>query len=66
MSSQIIYNNYFPGMSGTVGPGGAMLERNASMDNVLDTSKTAKHDHNEYKKIKEVRITLVIVARNYF
>ncbi|XP_075987292.1 inositol 1,4,5,-trisphosphate receptor isoform X4 [Anticarsia gemmatalis] len=39
---------------GTVGPGGAVLERNASMDNVLDTSRTAKHDHNEYKKIKEI------------
>ncbi|XP_026317343.1 inositol 1,4,5-trisphosphate receptor [Hyposmocoma kahamanoa] len=37
-----------------VGPGGAMLERNISMDNVLDTSKSAKHDHNEYKKIKEI------------
>uniref|UniRef100_A0A2A4JRB4 Inositol 1,4,5-trisphosphate receptor n=1 Tax=Heliothis virescens TaxID=7102 RepID=A0A2A4JRB4_HELVI len=41
-------------LTGTVGPGGAVLERNLSMDNVLDTSRTAKHDHNEYKKIKEV------------
>ncbi|XP_063897860.1 inositol 1,4,5-trisphosphate receptor isoform X1 [Helicoverpa armigera] len=41
-------------LTGTVGPGGAVLERNASMDNVLDTSRTAKHDHNEYKKIKEI------------
>ncbi|XP_049881589.1 inositol 1,4,5-trisphosphate receptor isoform X2 [Pectinophora gossypiella] len=40
--------------SGVVGPGGAVLERNASLDNVLDTSKTSKHDHNEYKKIKEI------------
>ncbi|XP_063389990.1 inositol 1,4,5-trisphosphate receptor [Cydia fagiglandana] len=39
---------------GTVGPGGAILERNASMDNVLDTSRTAKHDNNEYKKIKHI------------
>ncbi|KAL0810166.1 hypothetical protein ABMA28_010955, partial [Loxostege sticticalis] len=43
------------GLTGTVGPGGAVLERNASLDNVLDTSRTTKHDHmNEYKKIKEV------------
>nr|XP_037876698.1 inositol 1,4,5-trisphosphate receptor isoform X5 [Bombyx mori] len=42
------------GPSGAVGPGGAVLERNASLDNVLDTSRTAKHDHNEYKKIKEI------------
>ncbi|XP_037294714.1 inositol 1,4,5-trisphosphate receptor isoform X4 [Manduca sexta] len=42
------------GPTGTVGPGGAVLERNASLDNVLDTSRTAKHDHNEYKKIKEI------------
>nr|UUA80742.1 intracellular calcium ion channel [Mythimna separata] len=41
-------------LTGTVGPGGAILERNASLDNVLDTSRTAKHDHNEYKKIKEI------------
>ncbi|KAL0859629.1 hypothetical protein ABMA27_010755 [Loxostege sticticalis] len=43
------------GLTGTVGPGGAVLERNASLDNVLDTSRTTKHDHmNEYKKIKEI------------
>ncbi|XP_028159204.1 inositol 1,4,5-trisphosphate receptor, partial [Ostrinia furnacalis] len=43
------------GITGTVGPGGAVLERNASLDNVLDTSRTTKHDHmNEYKKIKEI------------
>ncbi|KAJ8707357.1 hypothetical protein PYW08_010609 [Mythimna loreyi] len=41
-------------LTGTVGPGGAILERNASLDNVLDTTRTAKHDHNEYKKIKEI------------
>ncbi|XP_072946066.1 inositol 1,4,5-trisphosphate receptor [Epargyreus clarus] len=42
-------------IKGTVGPGGAVLERNASLDNVLDTSKTAKHDHmHEYRKIKEI------------
>ncbi|KAJ0171049.1 hypothetical protein K1T71_013248 [Dendrolimus kikuchii] len=41
--------------SGTMGPGGAMLERNASLDNVLDTSRGTKQDHmNEYKKIKEI------------
>ncbi|XP_073958663.1 inositol 1,4,5,-trisphosphate receptor [Choristoneura fumiferana] len=42
------------GGTGTVGPGGAVLERNQSMDNVLDTSRTAKHDNNEYKKIKHI------------
>ncbi|XP_039761003.1 inositol 1,4,5-trisphosphate receptor isoform X1 [Pararge aegeria] len=42
-------------IKGTVGPGGAVLERNASLDNVLDTSRTTKYDHmNEYKKIKEI------------
>ncbi|XP_047516588.1 inositol 1,4,5-trisphosphate receptor isoform X1 [Pieris napi] len=42
-------------IKGTVGPGGAVLERNASLDNVLDTSKTAKYDTmNEYKKIKQI------------
>ncbi|CAG4962499.1 unnamed protein product [Colias eurytheme] len=42
-------------IKGTVGPGGAVLERNASLDNVLDTSRMNKHDHmNEYKKIKEI------------
>lgn len=42
-------------IKGTVGPGGAVLERNASLDNVLDTARTTKADHmNEYKKIKEV------------
>ncbi|XP_053618764.1 inositol 1,4,5-trisphosphate receptor isoform X3 [Plodia interpunctella] len=43
------------GSTGTMGPGGAILERNASLDNVLDTSRTTKHDHmNEYNKIKEI------------
>lgn len=38
-----------------MGPGGAVLERNASLDNVLETSRSAKNDHmNEYNKIKEV------------
>ncbi|XP_052750963.1 inositol 1,4,5-trisphosphate receptor, partial [Galleria mellonella] len=42
-------------LTGTVGPGGAVLERNASLDNVLETSRTARHDHmNEYRKIKEI------------
>ncbi|XP_047540600.1 inositol 1,4,5-trisphosphate receptor isoform X2 [Vanessa atalanta] len=42
-------------IKGTVGPGGAVLERNASLDNVLDTSRSTKHDHmNEYNKIKEI------------
>jgi hypothetical protein len=47
-------------VTGAVGPGGAVLERNASLDNVLDTSRTSKHDHNEYKKIKEVCIIITI------
>ncbi|CAB3242639.1 unnamed protein product [Arctia plantaginis] len=42
------------GMAGVVGPGGAVLERTTSTDNVLDTSRTAKYDHNEYKKIKQI------------
>ncbi|CAH2060564.1 unnamed protein product, partial [Iphiclides podalirius] len=42
-------------IKGTAGPGGAVLDRNASLDNVLDTSRTTKYDHmNEYKKIKEI------------
>lgn len=45
----------FPDIKGTIGPGGAVLERNASLDNVLETSRSAKNDHmNEYNKIKEV------------
>ncbi|KPJ04581.1 Inositol 1,4,5-trisphosphate receptor [Papilio xuthus] len=42
-------------LKGTVGPGGAVLERNASLDNVLDTSRATKYDHmHEYEKIKEI------------
>ncbi|XP_013148866.1 PREDICTED: inositol 1,4,5-trisphosphate receptor isoform X2 [Papilio polytes] len=42
-------------LKGTVGPGGAVLERNASLDNVLDTSRAHKYDHmHEYEKIKEI------------
>ncbi|CAG5037495.1 unnamed protein product [Parnassius apollo] len=42
-------------IKGTLGPGGAVLERNASLDNVLDTSRPSKYDHmNEYNKIKEI------------
>ncbi|XP_041983681.1 inositol 1,4,5-trisphosphate receptor isoform X2 [Aricia agestis] len=41
---------------GTVGPGGAVLERNASMDNVLDKEgKATKGDHmSEYQKVKQI------------
>lgn len=47
-------------LAGVVGPGGAVLERTASMDNVLDTSRTAKYDHNEYKKIKQVSFSTAL------
>ena len=55
-----IYFLFYPDIKGTVGPGGAVLERNSSLDNVLDTSRTAKYDHmNEYKKIKEVNLQII-------
>lgn len=38
-----------------IGPGGSVLERNTSMDNVLDVTRAAKQDHvDEYDKIKKI------------
>ncbi|CAG9138104.1 unnamed protein product [Plutella xylostella] len=41
--------------TGAPGAGGATLERNASLDNVLDPGRASKSEHiNEYRKIKEI------------
>ncbi|GBP00154.1 Inositol 1,4,5-trisphosphate receptor [Eumeta japonica] len=55
MDGQSDMHGNVSGVSQVMGPGGAILERNISLDNVLDTSKNAKYDHmQEYKKIKEI------------